>query len=78
MTFLDEHQAECLRGGARGRAQRQRAGSMPVAGILRGSLGGSSVLTTTASQINLAFNIVLNGGSIVNTQLNGLDLSVIA
>ena len=51
---------------------------MPVAGILRGSLGGSSVLTTTASQINLAFNIVLNGGSIVNTQLNGLDLSVIA
>jgi hypothetical protein len=30
------------------------------------------------NQVNLAFNIVLNGGSIVNNQLNGLDLSVSA
>jgi hypothetical protein len=41
-------------------------------------LGGSTTIDTTANQINLAFNIVLNGGSIVNNQLNGLDLSVSA
>jgi hypothetical protein len=39
---------------------------------------GSTAIDTTVNQINLAFNIVLNGGSIVNNQLNGLDLSVSA
>jgi hypothetical protein len=91
MQLLDEKQAECISGGrfssmaARGRA--------PVAFLLRGFLGlragrglaqsgltssGSTAIDTTVNQVNLAFNIVLNGGSIVNNQLNGLDLSVSA
>ena len=88
MEFLDEYQAECVCGGRRSLAAAR--GQAPLAALLRGVLGigvargpsllggGSTAIDTTVNQINLAFNIVLNGGSIVNNQLNGLDLSVSA
>ena len=91
MQFLDEQQAELICGGGSSSiASRRQA---PVAVLPRGflglgggrgaarpgtGLGGSTTIDTTVNQINLAFNIVLNGGSIVNNQLNGLDLSVSA
>lgn len=91
MELLDERQAESVRGGHRSQlAVRRQA---PIAMLLRGLLGlsaggglgrtgagfgGSSTIETSVNQINLAFNIVLNGGSVVNNQLNGLDLSVSA
>ena len=91
MQLLDEKQAECISGG-RSSSMAGR-GKAPVAVLLRGFLGirsgrglaqpglisiGSTAIDTTVNQVNLAFNIVLNGGSIVNNQLNGLDLSVSA
>jgi hypothetical protein len=91
MQFLDEQQAECICGGRSSSIGGRR--HSPVAVMLRGFLGlggggrsaqfgmasaGSTAIDTTVNQINLAFNIVLNGGSIVNNQLNGLDLSVSA
>jgi hypothetical protein len=91
MQLLDEKQAECLSGG-RASSGRGRA-KAPVAVLLRGSLGlntglspaqsglssiGSTAIDTTVNQVNLALNFALNGGSIVNNQLNGLDLSVSA
>lgn len=88
MEFLDEHQAERLWGGRRSHGGGRTP--TPLAPWLRGVLGfgmprgiaplggGGTAIDTTVNQINLAFNIVLNGGSIVNNQLNGLDLSVSA
>lgn len=91
MEFLDECQAASVRGGRRSHLATR--GQIPMASLLRGLLGfgagiplgprgagpsGSTAIDTTANQINLAFNIVMNGGSIVNNQLNGLDLSVSA
>lgn len=91
MQFLDEQQAECICGGGFSSIGGRR--QSPVAVLLRGFLGlgggrgsapfgmasvGSTAIDTTVNQINLAFNIVLNGGSIVNNQLNGLGLSVSA
>jgi len=91
MELLDEWQAESVRGGHRSQLAARR--QAPIAMLLRGLLGlsaggalgrtgagfgGSSTIETSANQINLAFNIVLNGGSVVNNQLNGLDLSVSA
>lgn len=88
MEFLNEIQAERVRGGRRALAVGR--GQAPLAFLLRGLLGfgapsgrarvlgGGTAIDTTVNQINLAFNIVLNGGSIVNNQLNGLDLSVSA
>jgi hypothetical protein len=89
MDLLSEREAEVISGGRRGAMAR---GGAPMASLLRGllglSLGGglgiggrgpmgmSDAITTNVNQINLAFNIVLNGGSIVNNQLNGLDLSI--
>ncbi len=86
MEFLDEFQAERVCGGRRplafllrgvlgfnGRSGLGRSGG----GFGRAAIG-SMAIDTTVNQINLAFNIVLNGGSIVNNQLNGLDLSVTA
>ena len=40
------------------------------------NLGNS--ITTNVNQFNIAINIIFNGGSIVNNQLNGLGLSVSA
>ncbi|NDG73934.1 MAG: hypothetical protein EBX49_01015 [Synechococcaceae bacterium WB8_1B_136] len=82
MDFLCERQAEYISGGHRPSMGHGRA---PIASLLRGLLGrqvGSPMgpagsITTNVNQINLAFNIVMNGGSIVNNQLNGLDLSVV-
>lgn len=91
MQFLDEQQAELICGGGSSSIGGPR--QAPVAVLLRGFLGfrggrgaarpgtglvGFTTIDTTVNQINLAFNIVLNGGSIVNNQLNGLDLSVSA
>jgi len=91
MQFLDEQQAELICGGGFSSIGSRR--QAPIAVLLRGllglgsgrgaarpgtGLGGSTTIDTTVNQINLAFNIVLNGGSIVNNQLNGLDLSVSA
>lgn len=88
MEFLDEYQAERICGGRRALACGR--GQAPFASLLRGlfgfnaprgrapMFGGGTAIDTTVNQINLAFNIVLNGGSIVNNQLNGLDLSVSA
>lgn len=91
MEFLDERQAESVRGGRRSQLAARR--QAPIAMLLRGLLalsaggglgrqgagfGGSTSIDTTVNQINLAFNIALNGGSVVNNQLNGLDLSVSA
>lgn len=91
MQFLDEQQAELICGGGFSSIGSRR--QAPVAVLLRGflglgsgrgaaspgsGLGGSTTIDTTVNQINVAFNIVLNGGSIVNNQLNGLDLSVSA
>lgn len=88
MELLDDYQAERLCGGRRALAVGR--GQVPLAFLLRGllgfgspagrcrMLGGGTAIDTTVNQINLAFNIVLNGGSIVNNQLNGLDLSVSA
>jgi hypothetical protein len=82
MDLLCERQAECISGGHRPSMGRGRA---PIASFLRGllgrqfggSMGTAGAITTNVNQINLAFNIVMNGGSIVNNQLNGLDLSVV-
>jgi hypothetical protein len=54
---------------------------MGAGGMLFGSGGlmnlGNSI-TTNVNQFNIAINIIFNGGSIVNNQLNGIDLSVSA
>lgn len=86
MELLDDFQAESVCGGRRplagvlggvlGFSGRQELGR-PSGGGGRMAIGVTAV-DTTVNQINLAFNIVLNGGSIVNNQLNGLDLSVSA
>lgn len=91
MQLLDDKHAECFAGGGRNSFAGSRrpplshlvrslrglgvGGAMPLPGNLSGS---STVIDTTITQINLAFNVVLNGGSIVNNQLNGLDFSVAA
>lgn len=58
--------------GGRGRPSLQRAvgGRGPLAHphALQQSLG------VEANQLNFAINIAVNGGSIVNTQLNGLAI----
>ncbi len=89
MELLSEFHAERICGGRRGAAMART--HVPMASLLLGLLGltagaslgrgamglsGIGSIATNVNQLNLAFNIVLNGGSIVNNQLNGLDLSV--
>jgi hypothetical protein len=54
---------------------------MLAGGMLFGNGGSSGLgnsITTNVNQFNIAINIIFNGGSIVNNQLNGIDLSVSA
>lgn len=87
MELLCDRDAACLSGGhrhARGRGGSPMAslpGRMGAGGMLFGS-GGlmnlGNAITTNVNQFNIAINIIFNGGSIVNNQLNGLGLSVSA
>jgi len=46
-----------------------------------GRAGGGGIMSSVlmgANQINLAINIVFNGGAIVNNQLNGLTMDASA
>lgn len=91
MEFLTEHQAECVSGGRRSLTMAAKPMGQPspfrrLPGLMAGpsplrcgaGLAGFSSIVTSVNQINLALNIVFNGGSIVNNQLNGLNLSVSA
>jgi hypothetical protein len=87
MDLLCDREAACLSGGHR---QARGRGGLPMVSLLRrmaagGMLFGSGGLmnlgnsiTTNVNQFNIAINIIFNGGSIVNNQLNGLGLSVSA
>jgi hypothetical protein len=86
MDLLCDREAACLSGGHRPAWGR---GGSPMASVQRGRPGrmlfgngglsglGNSI-TTNVNQFNIAINIIFNGGSIVNNQLNGIDLSVSA
>jgi hypothetical protein len=86
MDLLCDREAACLSGGHRPAWGR---GGSPMASLQRGRPGralfgngglsglGNSI-TTNVNQFNIAINIIFNGGSIVNNQLNGIDLSVSA
>ena len=91
MDLLCDRDAACLSGGHRpawGRGgspmasvQRGLPKSMLAGGMLFGNGGLSGLgnsITTNVNQFNIAINIIFNGGSIVNNQLNGIDLSVSA
>jgi hypothetical protein len=80
MQFLTEFEAAQHCGGrssglrsynARLSPQRRGGGRAGGGGIMSSVLMG-------ANQINLAINIVFNGGSIVNNQLNGLSMDASA
>jgi len=77
MEMLTDRQSELLSGGRRGfSAMASRGGhgvlmsgrSMPC-----GSISSQSIYTS-ANQLNFAINIAVNGGSVTNTQINGLAI----
>lgn len=77
MEMLTDHQSELLSGGRRrfsAMASRgRRCWLMSARAMPFGSLSSQSI-ETTVNQFNFAINIAINGGSIFNSQLNGLAL----
>jgi hypothetical protein len=89
MQILQEFEAEQHSGGRSSGSRSynallsplRRADGMAAGGQRGGRSGGGGIIGSVlmgANQINLAINIVFNGGSIVNNQLNGLSMDASA
>jgi hypothetical protein len=77
MDFLSDNQAQQIRGG-RFSASMAR-GQGPGRGMGMGLAWRNSFLAvqsvfTTVNQVNLAINVALNGGTVINNQANGLSI----
>lgn len=77
MHILSDDQAQQLKGGSPGAFQGKalgRRGNSGIGSLMRHNRMGFQSITNTVDQSNFAINIAVNGGSIVNTQINSLAI----
>jgi 4-hydroxy-3-methylbut-2-en-1-yl diphosphate synthase IspG/GcpE len=75
--ILSDDQAQQLKGGNPGAFQANALGRRGNSGLglfMRNSRTAIQPIVNTVDQFNFAINIAVNGGSIVNTQINSLAI----
>ena len=77
VLVLSDLQAQQLKGGNPGAFQANRLGRRINGGFglfMRSSRTAFQPIVNTVNQVNFAINIAVNGGSIINTQINSLAI----
>ncbi len=77
MVPLSDNQAQEIRGGRFSAAMARGQGpsrGMGVGLFWRTSFLAVQSVFTTVNQLNLAINVAVNGGTVINNQANGLSM----